>query len=215
MIVDDHPIVRQGLRHLLNAEADFEVCAEAPNKEEALAAFERMRPDAMIVDLSLEHGDGMELVRDIRQRDTQLPILVLSMHEESIYAERLIAQGASGYIMKQAASGELLGALRCVLSGEIYLSEIMRQHRRPAVRDLRALDAESPLQRLSNRELQVLGMVGRGVSSRQIAVDLGLSVKTVESHRQSIKRKLRLDTNSQLMQFAVSCYSTPQGAMQI
>jgi len=145
-------------------------------------------------------------VRDVHAHHPDVPMLVLSMHDETIYAERLLAEGASGYIMKQAAADQLLNALRAVLRGERYLSEQLAQTL--GVRDGAAGgDAVDPVRRLSNRELQVLNLVGRGVSSRDIAAELGLSVKTVESHRQSIKRKLNLATNSQLLQYAMNWFN--------
>jgi len=206
LIVDDHPIVRQGLKRMIETEPDMEVCGEAATEAQARRAIRELQPDIVIVDLALQEGDGLELVRDVHAHHPDVPMLVLSMHDEAIYAERLIAEGASGYIMKQAAADQLLNALRAVLRGERYLSERLAQTL--GVRDGAADgDAADPVRRLSNRELQVLNLVGRGVSSRDIAAELGLSVKTVESHRQSIKRKLSLATNSQLLQYAMNWFN--------
>lgn len=202
LIVDDHPIVRQGLKRMIDAEPDLEVCGEAESEPNARRAVRELNPDVVVVDLSLQDGDGLELVRAVHAHHPDTPMLVLSMHDESIYAERMLAEGASGYIMKQAAADQLLTALRAVLQGDTYLSAEMSAVHKEAANKL----GTDPLQRLSNRELQVLNLVGRGVSSRDIAAELGLSVKTVESHRQSIKRKLHLLTNAQLIKYAMNLH---------
>jgi DNA-binding NarL/FixJ family response regulator len=209
LIVDDHPIVRQGLKRMIEAEADMEVCGEAATETQARRAIRELAPDIVIVDLALQEGDGLELVRDVHAHHPDVPMLVLSMHDETIYAERLLSEGASGYIMKQAAADQLLNALRTVLRGETYLSETLQTQLRS--RAGHAVNDGNPVERLSNRELQVLNLVGRGVSSREIAAELGLSVKTVESHRQSIKRKLNLTTNSQLLQYAINWFAGRRG----
>jgi DNA-binding NarL/FixJ family response regulator len=206
LIVDDHPIVRQGLRKMIDAEPDLAVCGESASEEQARRAIRDQQPDIVIVDLLLQEGDGMELVRDVHAHHPDLPILVLSMHDEAIYAERMLAEGASGYIMKQAAADQLLSALRTVLAGDIYLSDNLARTLRGRT-GMREDALDDPVQRLSNRELQVLNLVGRGVSSREIAADLGLSIKTIESHRQSIKRKLGFVSNSQLLRFAINWFA--------
>lgn len=208
LIVDDHPIVRHGLMQLINVQPDLVVCGQAENDREARAVLRELNPDVMIVDVSLSQGDGIDLVRDVRAQRPDLPMLVFSIHDENIYAERLLAAGASGYIMKDAPHPQLLAALRRVLSGAQYLSDAMEQVLK-AKRDNGAPAAVSddPIARLSNRELQVLSLIGRGLSSRQAAESLNVSVKTVESHRQSLKRKLNLETNAQLLQYSVSWYA--------
>jgi DNA-binding NarL/FixJ family response regulator len=215
LIVDDHPIVRQGLRRLIEIEPDLTVCGDVATESQARQAIRDLNPDVVIVDLALQEGDGLELVRDVSAHHPELPMLVLSMHDEAIYAQRLLAEGAAGYIMKQAASDQLLTALRTVLRGQRYVSEQLAaslRRRMTGASDDTAAPADGtpsdPVERLSNRELQVLNLVGRGVSSRDIAADLGLSVKTVESHRQSLKRKLSLGTNSQLLQFAINWFNS-------
>ena len=207
LIVDDHPIVRQGLRRMIEPEPDLVVCGEVQTEREARAAIRALAPDVVIVDISLAQGDGLELVRDVHAQQPELPMLVLSMHDELIYAERLLAAGASGYIMKQAASDQLLIALRQVLAGGTYLSESLAGSlgRNEASGGGAGTD---PIDRLSNRELQVLSLIGRGLSSREAAEALGLSVKTVETHRQSLKRKLNLATNAQLLQYAINWYAS-------
>ncbi|MCS6947958.1 MAG: response regulator transcription factor [Steroidobacteraceae bacterium] len=202
LIVDDHPIVRQGLKRMIDAESDLKVCGEAESEPQARRAVKELTPDAVIVDLSLRDGDGLELIRAVHAHHPQVSMLVLSMHDEAIYAERMLSEGARGYIMKQAAADQLLTALRKVLDGETYLSEEMHALHRSG-----GGAARNPIERLSNRELQVLNLVGRGISSRQIAAELGLSVKTVESHRQSIKRKLHLTTNAQLLKYAINWFA--------
>jgi len=209
LIVDDHPIVRQGLRRMIEPEPDLVVCGEVQTEREARTAIRALSPDVVIVDISLAQGDGLELVRDVHAQQPELPMLVLSMHDELIYAERLLAAGASGYIMKQAASDQLLIALRQVLAGGTYLSESLAGN---LGRSDNAIagggGAADPIDRLSNRELQVLSLIGRGMSSREAAEALGLSVKTVETHRQSLKRKLNLATNAQLLQYAINWYAS-------
>lgn len=211
LIVDDHPIVRHGLCRMIEAAPDLAVCGEAETEADAKRAIRELQPDVVIVDLTLGHGDGLELVRDVRAQLPKLPMLVLSMHDESIYAERMLAAGARGYIMKEAASDQLLIALRRVLSGKVYLSEALANRLRARGATPSGATAEDPLSRLSNREMQVLAKVGRGLSSRAIAADLTLSVKTVESHRQSIKRKLNLATNAQLLQYALTFVTASRG----
>jgi DNA-binding NarL/FixJ family response regulator len=209
LIVDDHPIVRQGLRRMLELEPDLMVCGEAQTEKEARDAIRELSPDVVIVDISLGRGDGLELVRDVHAQRPDLPMLVLSMHDELIYAERLLAAGASGYIMKQAASDQLIVALRQVLDGQTYVSASLASALRTARESgtLSFAAGGDPIHRLSNRELQVLGFIGRGLSSREAADALGLSIKTVESHRQSLKRKLNLATNAQLLQFAINWFA--------
>lgn len=206
-IVDDHPIVRQGLGYLINHEPDLKVCGEAAGVREARLGLSQTEPDVVVLDLSLRDSDGLELIKDIRSKNRHLPVLVLSMHDETIYAQRLLSAGANGYIMKQAAADQLLVALRRVLGGGIYVSEQIGASmiERFAVNGRR--QHADPIDRLSNRELQVLNLIGRGRTTREIAHDLGLSIKTVESHRQRIKKKLDLTTSPQLVQFAVNWYS--------
>jgi DNA-binding NarL/FixJ family response regulator len=207
LIVDDHPIVRQGLRRLIDQESDLLVCGEADNARDAKIAIRELNPDAVIVDISLKQGDGIEIVKDARAHYPQLAILVLSMHDETIYAERLLAAGANGYIMKQAASDQFLIALRRVLGGSIYVSEAVGSSMIQKFAAGGTYVSANPIDQLSNRELQILQMIGRGLSTREAAVALNLSIKTVESHRQRIKRKLSLATGSQLVQYAVNWFS--------
>ena len=207
LIVDDHPIVRQGLSQLINAEDDLEVSGSAATVEEALQSLGDSYPDVVIVDLSLAHSDGLELIKEIRKETRHLPVLVLSMHDENMYAERLLSAGANGYIMKQAAADQLLIALRRVLAGGVYVSEHLGASMIERIAGNDPKRTSNPIERLSNRELQVLNLIGRGKTTREVAENLTLSVKTVESHRQRIKKKLNLQTSAQLVQFAVSSYT--------
>jgi len=207
LIVDDHPIVRQGLKRLIDQEPDLCVCGEADNARDAKIAIRELSPDVVIVDISLKQGDGIEIVKDARAHYSSLPILVLSMHDETIYAERLLAAGANGYIMKQAASDQFLTALRRVLSGAIYVSEAVGRSMIQKFASGGSYVSANPIDQLSNRELQILQMIGRGSSTREAAEALNLSIKTIESHRQRIKRKLNLATGSQLVQYAVNWFA--------
>ena len=208
LIVDDHPIVRQGLRRVMEAEEDLTVCGEAETVRDARVAIKDLNPEVMIADISLKQGDGIELVRDVRAHYPQLPILVLSMHDETIYAERMLAAGANGYIMKQAASEQFLIALRRVLDGGIYVSEAVGNNMIQKFAAGGSYISANPIDRLSNRELQILHMIGKGMSTRETAHSLNLSIKTVESHRQRIKRKLNLSTGTQLVQYAINWFSS-------
>src|SRR5208282_3509368 len=194
LIVDDHPIVRQGLRRIMENEDDLAVCGDAETTPQARACIKELNPDIVITDISLTHGDGIELVRDVRAHHPQLPILVLSMHEETIYAERMLSAGANGYIMKQAASEQFLIAVRRVLEGHIYVSEAVGNNMIQKFAGCTATLSTNQIDRLSNRELQIMHMIGKGMSTREMADTLHLSIKTVESHRQRIKRKLNLRT---------------------
>jgi DNA-binding NarL/FixJ family response regulator len=207
LIVDDHPIVRQGLRRLMENEEDLSVCGEVETARDARIAIKELNPDAVIVDISLKQGDGIELVRDVRAHYATLPMLVLSMHDEAIYAERMLSAGANGYIMKQAASEQFLASLRRVLDGGIYVSEAVGSNMIQKFASGGSYTSANPIDRLSNRELQILHMIGKGMSTRETANSLNLSIKTVESHRQRIKRKLNLNTGAQLVQYAVNWFA--------
>ncbi len=208
LVVDDHPIVRQGLAQLIDREPDLAVCGEAASVNEARSAVKLLSPDVVIVDLSLEGSDGLELIKDIRNKRHDTPVLVLSMHDEGIYAERMLCAGANGYIMKQAASEQLLTALRRVLSGGVYVSESVGASMIARFTAGGTRATADPIERLSNRELQILNLIGQGNGTREIAESLNLSVKTIESHRQRIKKKLNIDTSPKLVQFAVNWLSS-------
>ena len=212
LIVDDHPIVRQGLRRVMEHEEDLAVCGEAETARDARIAIRDLNPDVIIADISLNQGDGIELVRDVRAHHPELPILVLSMHDETIYAERMLSAGANGYIMKQAASEQFLVSLRRVLDGGIYVSEAVGNNMIQKFAAGGTYISANPIDRLSNRELQILHVNGKGMSTRESAHSLNLSIKTVESHRQRIKRKLNLTTGTQLVQYAVNWFTGREGS---
>ncbi len=203
LIVDDHPVVRQGLRHLLESADDLAVCGEAETAMDARIAIDRLQPDVMICDISLRQVDGIELVRILRAHYPELPILVLSALDETIYSARMLALGVSGYIMKQASTEQVLASVRRVLDGNIYVSEAMSNSLLSGFAGGAAYQAGDPLERLTNRELQILRQIGKGASTRETAQLLHLSIKTVESHRQRIKRKLNLSNGVQLLRYAV------------
>ena len=207
LIVDDHPIVRQGLRRVMENEDDLTVCGEVETPHDARTAIKELGPDVVIADICLKQGDGIELVRDVRVHYPQLPILVLSMHDEAIYAERMLSAGANGYIMKQAASEQFLVSLRRVLDGGVYVSEAVGNTMIEKFAAGGSYISSNPIDRLSNRELQILHMIGKGMSTRETAHSLNLSIKTIESHRQRIKRKLNLTTGTQLVQYAVNWFT--------
>jgi len=202
LILDDHPIVRQGIKLMVNAEPDMTIVGEAQTELEARRLVRELLPDAVIVDLSLAQGDGFNVVRDVSAHFPDIRILVLSMHDETIYGERLLAEGVSGYIMKEAATEQLVTALRTVLRGERYMSDNLRR----VLEERKSRSGQSSL--LSIRELQVISLIGLGQGTREIAEALSLSVKTVEAHRQTIKRKLALETNAQLVQYALKWHGT-------
>jgi DNA-binding NarL/FixJ family response regulator len=202
-VVDDHPIVRQGLALLINQETDLAVCGEAEEAHSALRKIAECDPDIVVVDISLSGPDGLEIIKTIRATSSSLPVLVLSMHEETVYAERALRAGANGYIMKQEATDTVLVALRRILNREIYVSEriankLLRQYISGT-----ATTKKSPIAELTDRELEVFRLIGEGHGTRQIADELHLSVKTVESYQAHIKDKLSLRTGRELVQHAI------------
>jgi len=208
LLVDDHPIVRQGVAAMLNQQPDLSVCGTAEDPHEAIETVARLKPDLVIVDLSLKKGSGIDLLKDLKVRYPKLLTLVLSMHDESLYALRVLRAGASGYIMKQAATDNVLVAIRRVLAGEVYLSDAMGRRMMEQMAGRPAKRSGSPIEDLSDRELQVFNMIGQGRGTRQIAEELHLSVKTIESHRARIKDKLNLQTGAQLVQHAIQWRQT-------
>jgi DNA-binding NarL/FixJ family response regulator len=202
-VVDDHPIVRQGLAMLVNREPDLTVCGEAEDAHAAMQAVIASKPDILVLDISLNGPDGLDLLKNIRSRYPDLPVLVLSMHDESIYAERALRAGAQGYIMKQEATDKVLVALRRILCREIYVSD--RIANRMLQHYIGNSDAGKPssIADLSDRELEVFRLIGEGHSTRQIAEELHVSVKTVESYQAHIKEKLSLRSGRELVQHAI------------
>src|ERR1700735_5112296 len=202
-VVDDHPIVRQGLTLLINQECDLAVCGEAEEMHSALAAVLAVRPDILIVDISLNGPDGLELLKNVRISSPRLPVLILSMHDESIYAERALRRGAQGYIMKQEAAEKVLVALRRILSKEIYVSERIANRMLQRYIGSRGVGRPASVADLTDRELEVFRLIGEGHSTRRIAEELHISVKTVESYQAHIKEKLSLRSARELVQHAI------------
>ncbi|MBF0254027.1 MAG: response regulator transcription factor [Candidatus Omnitrophica bacterium] len=202
-IVDDHPIVRRGLAQLIGLTPDLVVCGEAGTAQEALADTKLKTADLALVDISLKDDNGLELIKDIRKRYPKVIILVLSMHDETYYAERSLHAGAKGYVMKQQATEQFLAAIRRVLAGEVYLSDTMSSRILRRVTGEKNLQVKAPTDFLSDRELEVFGLIGKGLGTRQIAEKLSRSVKTVETYREHIKLKLGLKDSSELLQHAI------------
>jgi DNA-binding NarL/FixJ family response regulator len=202
-LVDDHPIVRQGLALLINRERDLMVCGEADGAPAALQALPRIQPDLLVLDLSLDGPDGLEMLKAIRNRDTVLPVLILSMHDESSYAERALRAGANGYIMKQEATEKVLVAIRRILQGKVYLSEKLTNRMLEQFVHGSGVPSGDPVGTLSDRELEVYRCIGAGQGTRQIADELHVSVKTVESYQAHIKEKLGLRNGRQLVKHAI------------
>ncbi len=204
LIVDDHPMMRTGLAQLIGSEPDLKVCAEADNARQGLEAVSKLSLDLVLLDISLPDKSGLELLKDIRAIRPELPVLVVSMHDELVFAERVLRAGGRGYIMKQEGGQKYLQAIRQVLAGQIYVSEKM------SARILESLSGSqtekpgtSPVQRLSDREFEVFQLIGQGLGTREIAQRLHLSVKTIEVHRINIKEKLQVKTATELVRFAV------------
>lgn len=204
LLVDDHPLVCEGLAQRINEEADLEVCGQARDAHAALEAIEKFKPHIAVVDLALGEGSGIELIKDVKVRYPNLPTLVLSMHDEALYGERSLQAGAKGYVMKQEETDVLLQAIRHVLRGQVYLSQKVKDS---IVNRLGGNVPESKVvslaQRLSNRELEVFQLIGDGYATHEIARRLHLSTKTVASHREHIKLKLNLRTSEELARFAI------------
>lgn len=202
LIVDDHPIVRQGLAQLIEQEVDLAVCGEADDVGSALDAIARLQPDLAIVDIMLKSANGIELIKTVRARWQSLPVLVMSMYDESLYAERALRAGALGYIMKEEATDKMLTAIRRVLAGEVYLSDNMVSGILHRLADGK-VRLGAPLESLTDRELEVFQWIGRGLGTRQIAERLNVSVKTVETYRAHIKEKLNLNSATEVVRHAV------------
>lgn len=201
-LVDDHPIVRQGLALFIDREPDLVVCGEADGATSALHAIQESTPDFVVLDISLDGPDGLELLKTLRAKYPGLPVLILSMHDESVYAERALRAGANGYIMKQEATDKVLTAIRHILGGEVYLSDrLTKRMLQQFVRG--SVSPREPLAKLSDRELEVYRLIGAGHGTRQIADELHVSTKTVESYQAHIKEKLSLRNARELVQHAI------------
>jgi len=203
LIVDDHPMMSLGLAALLHNEPDLAVSAEAENAHQALAAISVRRPDLVIADITLPDKNGLELIKDIQALHAGLSVLVVSMHDESLYAERVLRAGGRGYIMKQEGGKKLMEAIRHVIAGKVYVSEKMSARILEMISGGRGAPSASPVERLTDREFEIFQLIGQGKGTREIAGKLHVSVKTVEVHRLHLKEKLELKTGPELIRFAV------------
>jgi DNA-binding NarL/FixJ family response regulator len=202
-IVDDHPIIRDGLTALINHESDFCVCGQAGQARQALKAISELKPDVAIVDITLEDSDGIELTKNIKARYPKLPVIVLSMHDESIYAERVLHAGARAYLMKDSVSDKIITAIRTVLGGDIYVSDAMAKKllRKLAGNHVDAI--KNPIENFTDREFEIFRWIGQGNKPSRIAKRLHLSVKTIETYLARIKVKLNLADAAQLLEYAI------------
>jgi DNA-binding NarL/FixJ family response regulator len=207
LLVDDHPLVREWLANLINQQQDLQVCGEAANAAAALGAIESAKPDIAIVDISLEGGSGIELIKNIRALHPEVIVIVLSMHDEMLYAERALRAGARGYIMKREATKKVLQAIRCVLGGKLYVSDQVNSMMAEKFVEGRTA-AESPVAQLSDRELEVFQLLGRGCSTRQISEQLNVGFKTVQAYYARIKEKLNLTNATELLREAIRWHET-------
>jgi DNA-binding NarL/FixJ family response regulator len=203
LVVDDHPLLRLGITSLIEEEDDLEVCGQASGYSEALTLISKEMPDIAIVDLSIKDGSGLELIPTLRTAMPELKILVSSMHDESLFAERCLKAGALGYVNKSEVPAKLIQAIRRVLEGRIYLSDEMSERMLQNATQASTGVGESPIDTLSNREIEVFEMIGRGLSTKQIAEQIHLSIKTVETYRENIKHKLKLGGGNELVRYAV------------
>ena len=214
LLVDDHPIVRQGLGLLIDREPDLSICGEAEGAHTAFHAITTLRPDLVVLDISLAGPDGLDVLKEIRSKSGSLPVLILSMHDETIYAERALRAGANGYIMKQEATEKVLVAIRRILQGDVYLSERLTNAMLHHYAHGTLSAKNSPVVGLTDRELEVFRLIGEGHSTRQIANELHLSVKTIESHQAHIKEKLALRNARELVQHAIEWTVNLSGGYQ-
>lgn len=212
VLVDDHPLVREGLATLIRATPELTVTAEVGNAEDAWAALTRDVPDLVLLDISLPGKNGIEFLKEVHVRYPQTRVLVLSMHEESVYAERALRAGAHGYIMKQEPSAKVVEAIRSVLRGELYVSAAIAAHMlKQYVSARHGRDARSSIERLSDRELQVFSLIGKGMSTQEVADQFGLSVKTIQTYREHIKSKLGLRNATDLIHQATQWVASEKG----
>jgi DNA-binding NarL/FixJ family response regulator len=202
-LVDDHPLVREWLTMLINQQSDLVICGEAEDAPRALAAMEKLQPDAAVIDVTLSSGSGIELIKDIRRCCAGVAVLVLSMHDESLYAERALRAGARGYVMKRETTKNVIAALRKILDGGIYVSENVTQSMAKKIVSGRSEADESPVAQLSDRELSVFEMLGRGLETKQIGDSLSISPKTVQVYCARIKEKVGVQTHNELLREAV------------
>jgi DNA-binding NarL/FixJ family response regulator len=202
-VVDDHPVVRDGYARLITNQPDMELAGETGDATMALQMIEKAKPDLVLLDLSLKSGNGLELCKQIDTRFPDVKILVVSMHDETLYAERVLRAGADGYVNKAEATRKLIEAIREVMSGKYYLSPRMRERMLTRAIGVDGFEDHSPIDRLSDRELEVFEQIGSGMTTREIAANLKLSPKTIESYRENLKAKLNLTNSTELTRHAV------------
>ncbi|MGC4032418.1 MAG: response regulator transcription factor [Tepidisphaeraceae bacterium] len=205
VLVDDHPVLREGLARMLDDQVDFAVVGQAESAPDALRVCRAQAPDLVVLDLSLGGTDGLELAKQLRELYPDLPVLVLSQHDETLYAERAIRAGAMGYVMKQESPDRVMEAMRSVLAGRVWVSQNLSTQMLQTMRGQKTEAGGSPLERLSNRELEIFRLIGQGQTVRAIADMLFLSPKTVETHKEHIKQKLGLKSGNHLLQYAIEC----------
>jgi DNA-binding NarL/FixJ family response regulator len=210
LLVDDHPLVREGLVNLIGQQADLQICGEAGNEPQALEIIRTVQPHVAIVDISLENGSGIELIKSIKAMFPAVLVLVLSMHDESLYAERALRAGARGYVMKREATKKVIQAIRCVLAGQLYVSDKITARMAEKFVEGRPAATASPIEQLSNRELEVFQLLGLGHSTRQIADHLHVGFKTVQAYCARIKEKLKLANATELLREAIRWYESQQ-----
>ena len=202
-IVDDHPLVRDGLANLINAQRDLMVCGEAEDSTQALTKIRKTRPHVALIDISLKNESGLELVKDLRNQFPQVALIVLSMHDEALYAERSIRAGAQGYVMKREASKNVLASIRRVLEGCVYVSAKVASKMALGISSPREAAPRSPVERLSDRELEIFRLLGQGRTTAQIASDLNLSVKTIQAYCARAKEKFGVTSLTELLRAAI------------
>lgn len=202
-LVDDHPVTREGVRVLIDQEPDLVVCGQADSAPAALQLIQRLKPDLAVVDITLKTTSGIELMKNVKALLPDLPVLIMSMHDESLYAERALRAGAKGYVMKHEASDRILVAIRSVIAGDLYLSEKMKEKMLHRLVRSRKNEVVFTIDTLSDREMEVFQLIGNGFGTRQIAEKLNLSVKTIDSYREHLKLKLRLEKGSDLVRHAI------------
>lgn len=206
LLVDDHPISREGLVYLINDANEYTVIAEASNAKEALDIIKKKEVDFAVIDISLKGMSGLQLIRKLKNTYPELHVLVVSMHDETLYAERALDTGADGYIMKEEASSEVLKAIRQILSGKIYLSDVMQKRMMMGMMKKRRIAISSIVDKLSDREFEIFQLIARGMGPALIAKKLNVSVKTIETHRNNIKIKFNLSTAFELREFAINWF---------
>jgi DNA-binding NarL/FixJ family response regulator len=212
LVVDDHPMMREGLAQLVGNEPDLIVCGEAGDANEAMAKIQSLKPDLVIADITLPGKNGLELIKDIQAQYQGLSVLIISMHDESLYAERVLRAGGRGYIMKQEGGKKLMAAIRQVLEGKIYVSEKMSAKVLELFSGHRPGSTSSPVESLTDREFEIFQLIGKGLTTLQMAQQLHLSPKTIEVHRANVKTKLNLKTAPELLRYAVRWLESETGA---